>query len=115
MIAMSSSYHHLQKSLYHGFYTADFNKTFTKMILLGLKRNASYQLTLKVQVKVTVHKEYYLSYYQTDLNQIFFKDDDADSGIVTFMCAGPYFFTTDNCLLYMDAPTNQPFICGLPL
>ena len=28
--------HHLQKMIYLGFYTADFNQTFTKMMLLWL-------------------------------------------------------------------------------
>ena len=69
--------------------------------------------------------------YQIDLNEIFFNNDDADTGIVTCMCAGPHFFAPDrpNCLFYTDAdnclqttasstskhPTNQPFICGSPL
>ena len=34
----------------------------------------------------------------------FFKNDVAATGIVTFMYAGPHFFTPDNCLLQMDAP-----------
>ena len=38
--------------------------------------------------------------------------DDASTGIVVLMCAGQHLFILDNFLLYMDAPTNQPFICG---
>ena len=38
------------------------------------------------------------------MNQIFFKNDDAATGIVAFKCAIPTFFNTDNCLLYMNAP-----------
>ena len=40
--------HHLQKSLNLGYYTADFNQIFTKMLLLVLITKVSYQLTLKV-------------------------------------------------------------------
>ena len=43
------------------------------------------------------------NYYQTDLNKMFFMNDDAPTGIVALMYAGPHFFTLDNCLLYMDA------------
>ena len=53
-----------------------------------------------------------ISYFQTSLNQIFFSNDDAHTGIVAVMCAGSHFFTLDNCLLYMDTPTYQPVICG---
>ena len=45
-----------------------------------------------------------ISYCQTDLIQLSFKNDDTTYGIVAFMCAGPYFFAPDNCLLYIDAP-----------
>ena len=75
------------------------------MMLLWLTTEASHRLTLKV----AFNKELYLIYYQTDLNQIFFKNDDAHTVIVTFMCAGPHFFSPDNFLLYMDA-SNKPAI-----
>ena len=39
------------------YFTANLNQTFTKMMLLGLTKKASHQLTLKVLVKVTLHKE----------------------------------------------------------
>ena len=38
------------------------------------------------------------------MNQFAFKNDDADTEIVTFMSADPHYFTTDNCLLYMETP-----------
>ena len=34
---------------------------------------------------------------------------DADTGIVTFICACPHFFTPDNYLLFTDAP-HKPAI-----
>ena len=36
------------------------------------------------------------------MNQIFFNNVEADTGIVTFVCAGPHFFIPDNSLLYME-------------
>ena len=42
-----------------------------------------------------------LSYYQTDLNQMFFMNDEASTLIVTLMCEDLHFFTLDNCLLYI--------------
>ena len=35
---------------------------------------------------------------------MFFKNDDADTEIATFICAVRHFLTPDNCLRYMDAP-----------
>ena len=46
--------HHLHKSLYLGYYTTDFYQTFLKMIALLPAENKSYQLTLKMLVKVTI-------------------------------------------------------------
>ena len=49
------------------------------------------------------------SYYQTDLNQIFFSNYDAATGVVA---AGPHFLTLDNSLLYVHAPPPpKAFIC----
>ena len=44
----ASQGHHLQKPLYLGYYTDDFNQTFTKMMQLGLTTKVSHKLTLKV-------------------------------------------------------------------
>ena len=41
--------------------------------------------------------------------KFFFKNDDAATGIVPFMCTSPNFFSLDNSLLYMDAP-HKPAI-----
>ena len=46
------------------------------------------------------------SYWQIHLNQIFFKNGNAPTRIVTFMCAGPYLLTLDNCFFHMDAGHN---------
>ena len=40
--------HHLQESLYLGYYASDFNQAFIEMMLLWLTTKASHQLTLKV-------------------------------------------------------------------
>ena len=73
--------HQLQKPLYLGYYTAEFNQTFTKIMQLGLATKAWHQLALKMQGKVTLSN---ISYCQTDLNQIFFKNNDATTGIVVY-------------------------------
>ena len=67
-------------------------------MLLGQTTKVSHQLTIKVPVTITFHKEKYLSYYQTDLNQIFFKNDDADIALVTFMyvCRFSFLFRDDS-------------------
>ena len=49
--------HHLQKSLFLGYYASDFNQTFTKMLLLWLITKALHQLTSKVWANVTFHTE----------------------------------------------------------
>ena len=59
-----------------------------------------------------ISQRVHLSYFQTDFNQKFFMNYEASIGIVALMCAGPNFCTLDNCLLYMDAPRNQPLICS---
>ena len=95
-----------QKSLYISYYATDFSQPITKMMQLGLTTKASHQLNLKVYVKISFHKEYYLSYYQTDLNKIFFSNDDTANGVIAFMCIGTHFCTVDNCLLCKDDPRN---------
>ena len=77
---------------------------------LGLTTKVSYQLTLKMQDKITFHMKIYFSFYQPDFNKIFLKNDDAATAIVAFICAGPHFFTPYNYLLYMYAQQKQLFI-----
>ena len=50
--------HHFQKSLSLGYYTANFNQIFTKILLLVLITKVSNQLTLKVKVNVTIYKNH---------------------------------------------------------
>ena len=44
----------LQGSLNLGYYTAEFNQIFTKMLLLVLITKVSHELTLKIKVEVTI-------------------------------------------------------------
>ena len=48
--------HYLQKSSYLVYYMIDFNQSFAKMMQLQLAAKASFQLTFKMQIKVTFHR-----------------------------------------------------------
>ena len=98
----------LQKSIYLGFHKTDFNKTFTKMPLLGMANKRVTSADLENVEQGYISKRVIFRCYQTELNQMFFMNDDA-SGIVVLILAGPHFLTLDNCLLYMDAP-QKPVI-----
>ena len=50
-----------------------------------------------------------ISQFLTDLNQIFFKNDDAATGLSRLCVPAQILFTLDNCLLNMDAP-HKPAI-----
>ena len=52
------------------------------------------------------------SYYQTDLNKIVLKNDDADTEIVTLICEGHHFFTPDNYSIYMESPLIS-YLCAV--
>ena len=51
----------LPESLFLSCYTTDFYQTFTEMMALQPATKISYQLTLKIQVKVTIYKNQYIS------------------------------------------------------
>ena len=52
------------------------------------------------------------SYYQTYLNKICCKNDDAATEIVAVMRRRPHYIALDNCLLYMDVPHKSAILCG---
>ena len=88
------------------YFTADFNQTFIKMMILELITKASL-LTLKVQVQVT---------FRRVISQLLSNrfEPKVSSRMMTpipnchvYICAGLNFFTPDNCLLTQMHPTNQ--------
>ena len=60
--------------MYLSYYITYFYNTFTEMIALWQERKMSYQLTLKMYVKVTIYNKHYIwAIYTADFNQTFSK------------------------------------------
>ena len=78
------------------------------------QQNKCHHLTLRMQVQVNIYKNHCIS---ADLNQILFKNDDAATGIVAFICADLhfYFYTVDSCFFSIDARHKPVIVCGSPL
>ena len=107
-----------------------FLPTFTEMMAMWSATKMSYQLILKIYVKVGIYKNYisaicrssshFTEQYQLPFITPMWSDFSSRMMIplsdLPRLCAGLHFFTLDiTASSTWMHPTNQPFICGLPL
>ena len=90
----------------------DFNRTFTKIMQLRLAIKASHRLTVKCRSRSHFTKSNISAIIKPIWTKFSSRMMTPLTTVVAFICAGSRLFTQDNCLLYMDAPTNKPLICG---
>ena len=65
--------HHLQTTLYLSYYMTDFYQTFIEIMTMWSATKMSYQLTLKMLVKVTIYKNRISAITQQILTKLLLK------------------------------------------